>query len=260
MSVLKSLESRLAGLVEGTFSRAFRSEVRPVEIARKLAREMEEHKSISVSRVYVPNEYAVYLSPDDRERFEGYEDALVKELAGYLLEHARSERFALVSRPVVEFRTDERLNLGEFGIQARLVQPPEKAEDVAPRQAERGNTMIYSTAGRVREPLEQRTGPGGRPVLKQAVLHLDGRRIVLGPTGAVVGRSRDCEIVLDDANVSRRHAAVQPHAASTYGWAVADLGSTNGTKLNGRRVDEPTPLEPGDRVEVGTTVLRFELE
>ena len=260
MSVLKSLESRLAGLVEGTFSRAFRSEVRPVEIARKLAREMEENKSISVSRVYVPNEYAVYLSPQDRERFEGYEEALTKELAGYLLEHARSERFALVSRPVVEFRTDERLNLGEFGIQARLVQGRvggSQEEDVAPRQAERGNTMIYSTAGRVREPLEERTrGPDPR----HALLLLDGRRIVLGPSGATLGRSRDCEIVLDDANVSRHHAAVQPHAASTYGWAVADLGSTNGTKLNGRRVDEPTPLEPGDRIEVGTTELRFELE
>ena len=257
MSVLKSLESRLAGLVEGTFSRAFRSEVRPVEIARKLAREMEEHKSISVSRVYVPNEYAVYLSPQDRERFEGYEEALTKELAGYLLEHARSERFALVSRPVVEFRTDERLNLGEFGIQARLVQPPEREQDVAPQQAERGNTMIYSTAGRVREPLEERTAA---PPPRQGLLLLDGRRIVLGRDGATLGRSRDCEVVLSDQNVSRRHAAVQPHAASTYGWAVADLGSTNGTKLNGRRVEQATPLEPGDRIEVGTTELRFELE
>jgi FhaA, N-terminal domain/FHA domain len=257
MSVLKSLESRLAGLVEGTFSRAFRSEVRPVEIARKLAREMEEHKSVSVSRVYVPNEYAVYLSPQDRDRFEGYEDALVKELAGYLLEHARSERFALISRPVVEFRTDERLSLGEFGIQARLVQPPEEQEDIAPEQGVRGNTMIYSTAGRVREPLEERTGardPG------QGTLLLDGRRIVLGPRGATIGRSRDCEVVLDDQNVSRRHVAVRPLAASTSGWAVEDLGSTNGTKLNGRRVDEPTPLEPGDRIELGTTELRFELE
>src|SRR6266511_66610 len=181
MSVLKTLESRLAGLVEGTFSRAFRSEVRPVEIARKLAREMEEHKSVSVSRVYVPNEYAVYLSPDDRERFEGYEDALTKELAGYLLEHARSERFALISRPVVEFRTDERLSLGVFGIQARLVQPPEQEEEAvaAPAQGERGNTMIYSTAGRVREPLEERAGG---PDPRQGVLLLDGRRIVLGPS------------------------------------------------------------------------------
>jgi hypothetical protein len=93
MSVLRSLESKIAGLVEGTFSRAFRSEVRPVEIARKLAREMEEHKSFSVSRTYVPNEYRVYLSPRDRQRFADYEEALASELSGYLLEHARRERW-----------------------------------------------------------------------------------------------------------------------------------------------------------------------
>ena len=95
MSVLKNLENKIAGLVEGTFSRAFRSEVRPVEIARKLAREMEEHKSFSVSRTYAPNEYRVFLSPRDRERFADYEEALAAELAGYLLEHARRERLTL---------------------------------------------------------------------------------------------------------------------------------------------------------------------
>ena len=99
MSVLRSLESKIAGLVEGTFSRAFSSEVRPVEIARKLAREMEEHKTFSLSRTYVPNEYRVYLSPRDRDRFAEYEDALVSELTGYLLEHARRERLVLMSRP-----------------------------------------------------------------------------------------------------------------------------------------------------------------
>ena len=98
MSVLKSLENKIAGLVEGTFSRAFRSEVRPVEIARKLAREMEEHKSTSLSRTYVPNEYRVFLSPRDRERFSEFEDSLASELVGYLLEHARAEHLALTSR------------------------------------------------------------------------------------------------------------------------------------------------------------------
>src|ERR1700752_2678120 len=121
MSVLKSLESKIAGLVEGTFSRAFRSEVRPVEIARKLAREMEEHKSFSLSRTYVPNEYRVFLSPRDRERFSGYEAALADELAGYLLEHARREQLTLMARPVIEFETDARLGLGEFGIQTGMV-------------------------------------------------------------------------------------------------------------------------------------------
>ena len=129
MSVLKSLESKLAGLVEGTFSRAFRSEVRPVEIARKLAREMDEHRVQSLSRVYAPNEYAVWLSPEDRKQFEGYEDELRRELAGYLLEHARREQISLATRPAIEFRTDEQLRLGEFGIQARLVKAPERAEE-----------------------------------------------------------------------------------------------------------------------------------
>src|SRR6202046_3292650 len=99
LTVLKSIESKSAGLVEGPFSRAFKSEVRPVEIARKLAREMEEHKSYSVSRTYAPNEYRVYLSPRDRERFADEEGHLASELVGYLLEHARGENLALRSRP-----------------------------------------------------------------------------------------------------------------------------------------------------------------
>src|ERR1700760_3714604 len=123
MSVLRNLESKLAGLVEGTFSRAFKSEVRPVEIARKLAKEMDDHKVQSLSRVYAPNEYTVWLSRDDRAQFEGYEDELARELAGYLLEHARREKIALMTSPGITFKTDERLRLGEFGIQARLVRP-----------------------------------------------------------------------------------------------------------------------------------------
>src|SRR5256885_13857872 len=119
MSVLRSLESKLAGLVEGTFARAFKSEVRPVEIARKLAREMDEHRVQSLSRTYAPNEYAVWLSPDDRAQFEGVEHDLAQDLGGYLLEHARRERIALVTRPKIEFPTDERLRLGALGAQGR---------------------------------------------------------------------------------------------------------------------------------------------
>jgi len=116
MSVLRNLEEKLAGLVEGTFGRVFRSQVRPLEIARKLAREMDEHKTVSVSRTYVPNEYSVWLSPQDREHFQDVEHEVIEELSAYLLEHARRERLALISRPLIEFHTDERLQLGEFGI------------------------------------------------------------------------------------------------------------------------------------------------
>ncbi|HVF79145.1 MAG TPA: DUF3662 and FHA domain-containing protein [Solirubrobacteraceae bacterium] len=258
MSVLRNLEAKLTDLVEGTFGRVFRSEVRPVEIARKLAREMDEHKTVSVSRTYVPNEYFVWLSGEDRERLEGVEDSLIEELSAYLLEHARAERLALPSRPQIEFRTDERLALGEFGIQARLVRPSEDP-NVEPEQADHGNTMIYSTAGRLRDPVEELGGrTGGRVRIPKALLLAEGRRHVIPPGGAIVGRSRECDIVLADANVSRRHAEVLPAAADT--WTIADLGSTNGVVVNGRRIQGAAQLQPGDRIALGTAEITFELD
>jgi hypothetical protein len=254
MSVLRSLESKIAGLVEGTFSRAFRSEVRPVEIARKLAREMEDHRSLSVSRTYVPNQYRVYLSPRDRARFADYENELQAELAGYLLEHARRERLSLMSRPIIEFETDERLGLGEFGIQTRVVHPSEtddepEPDDVGPS----GRTMVYSSAGRMAEPLEERA------VAREhtALLLVDDRRVVVGPTGATIGRSRSSDVVIGDENVSRSHAEVRPRGGS---WILTDLGSTNGTTLNGRPVNGPEVLKPGDEISLGGHRIGFALE
>jgi hypothetical protein len=251
MSMLRSLESKIAGLVEGTFSRAFRSEVRPVEIARKLAREMDTHKTVSVSRTYAPNEYAVYLSPQDHERLTAYEDALRDELSGYLLEHARREGLELLTAPTIEFHVDDRLGLGEFGIQTRLVRAPDPAR--APVQGDRGHTMIYTTADRLNAPLEE----AARPHRGRALLVLDGKRLVLGAAGGVLGRSRDCDVVLADANVSRRHAELRPSGGA---WVIEDLGSTNGVKVNGRAIDGPAALNPGDLVVLGTAELTFELE
>jgi hypothetical protein len=253
MSVLRNLESKLAGLVEGTFSRAFKSEVRPVEIARKLAREMDEHRVQSLSRTYVPNEYSVWLSPDDREQFSGYEEELRSELSGYLLEHARRERVALLTPPEITFKTDERLRLGEFGIQARLVRPQDDPAAEA-RQAEEGHTMVYSTSSRISDPLREPD-----PRRARARLRIAGRTELLGSGGATLGRSRDADIVLDDANVSRKHAEVRPSGGA---WTVRDLGSTNGVKVNGRRLDpsRPQSLKPGDVIELGTSRATFELE
>src|SRR3954462_8159335 len=143
MSVLRNIEQKLEGLFEGTFSRAFKSEVQPIEIARKLAKEMEDSKTISISRTYVPNQYTVYLSPQDRGQFEGWEDAARKELSDYLLQYARDEGLTLTTRPTVDFATDDRLGVGEFGIQAMLIQAPED-ERAEPEQADFGHTMVYS--------------------------------------------------------------------------------------------------------------------
>jgi hypothetical protein len=254
MSVLRNLERTIAGLVEGTFGRVFRTELRAAELARKLAREMDEHRTVSVARTYVPNEYVVWLSPEDRARHEGMEREVGDELSAYLLEHARRERYALVSRPAVSFRTDERLGLGEFGIQARLVRAdPEERKPAM--QADHGRTMVYSTAERLRAPVEEAQGPSHA----RAVLVAGGRRLPVPSTGAAIGRSRDCEVVLDDANVSRRHAEVRP-ARVAGSWTVADLGSTNGTRVNGQPVHGTQPLAPGDRIALGTAEIVFDVE
>jgi hypothetical protein len=257
MSVLRNLEAKIGGLVEGAFSRAFKSSVEPVELARKLAKEMEDSKTLSVSRVYVPNHYRVFLSQQDREQFSSYEPALRKELSDYLLEHARAEGLALTSRPAVEFVTDERLALGEFGIQAQLLTPPE--EEVAapqageaPSQGDFGHTRVYSPDRAPRVLKADRPAP----VTTRAVLVGQGRRTVLSGSRVTLGRSSDCEVVVEDANVSRRHAEL---VADEHGWTVADLGSTNGIKVNRRRVDRAR-LEHGDRITLGVTDLDFELE
>jgi hypothetical protein len=249
MSVLRNLESKLAGLVEGTFSRAFKSEVRPVEIARKLTREMEENTVQSLSRTYAPNEYAVWLSPEDRKQFEGYERDLATELSGYLLEHARREKIALVTSPKISFRTDDRLRLGEFGIQARLVRPSEDDSD-APSQGDEGHTMVYTASDRLSQELREPDHRRGK-----ARLRYEGKTAVLPSGGGVIGRSRECDVVLSDQNVSRKHAEVRPSGGK---WIVKDLGSTNGVKVNGRRITGAQSLKPGDKIEVGTSTIGFD--
>jgi len=253
MSMLRNLENKIGGLVEGAFGRAFKSNVQPVELARKLAKEMEDNQTVSISRVYVPNHYRVFLSPADREQFTSYEPALRKELSDYLLEHSRQEGLALTSRPMVEFLTDERLSVGEFGIQAQLLGDEDEAApaQAGPSAGDFGHTMVYTPAGDSRQ-LE----PESAPSQAQALLVGEGKRTVLRGARAVVGRSRDCDLVLDDPNVSRHHAELR-HEGD--GWTVADMGSTNGIKVNGRRV-ERAELSPGDRVTFGLIDLSFEVE
>jgi hypothetical protein len=241
--------------------------VRPVEIARKLAREMDEHQNETLSHTYVPNEYRVYLSPRDRERFSSYEDALADELAAYLLEYARRERFALLARPVIEFETDGRLGLGEFGIETGVVQAREQEPigaripdldgdpglDLEPPASgpAAGGTMVFSAARRSAE-----SGQAAVRVQRALVLY-DGRRLVIGSSGATLGRSRECDVVVHDANVSRRHAELRLAAG---GWVITDLGSTNGTRVNGRQIRGSETLRAGDEIELGGSVMTFELE
>jgi len=254
ISVLRNLEQRIESLVEGVFSRAFSSQVQPVEIARKLAKEMDAHRTASVSRVYVPNQYTVWLSSEDKNRLEGYERSLEQELSSYLLEHARRHDYALLTRPEVDLEVDERLRLGEFGIQTRLVKPPARQGE-SPEQGEQGHTMVYTAPPK--DTKSRKRKPAAHLTETKAIVSLDDRRYVLDGPVAVLGRSRECDCVLNDPNVSRRHAELR--RGTTGDWQIVDLGSTNGVKVNGRPVDA-SRLSPGDEVIVGTARFAFDIE
>jgi hypothetical protein len=243
MSVLRNLETKIADLVEGAFGRAFRSQIRPVELARRLAREMDQHQHSSLANTYVPNEYIVWLSPEDRRQLAPIEPGLVEELSAYLLEHAREERLALISHPKIELRTDPHLALGECGIEANLV----RAQGAPARQRAARGADTPELA-----PARRSGSPVGR-----AYLTLGGARTAIGPRGAVIGRSPDVDIVLASSDVSRRHAEIVPDEA---GWVLVDLGSTNGVRLNARPVGVPTLLTDGDVIEIASAELMFEVD
>ena len=247
--MLRAIEQRLERLFEGVFGRAFRTNVQPVELARKLAKEMDEHRSTSVTRIYVPNEYTIYLSSADREQFEGFENSLVSELEEYLTEHAARENYALLTPPRVLFETDDDLGVGEFGIATRMAQP-EPGSDDAPAT---GATMIY-------KPRTQPTEAASLAELgvekEVAVLSWNGQRRVLDRKRSVLGRSRDADVQIEDPNISRRHAEIVQEG-SAY-WLV-DLGSTNGTEVDGRRVQRAR-LDDGSRFTVGETTVTFSTE
>jgi FhaA, N-terminal domain/FHA domain len=216
--VLKGFERRLENLVEGTFSRVFRSGLRPVEVGRRLTREMDSNRSVDVNgRVVVPNDFTVWLSPGDHERFAQMEQALVHELCEAAREHARDEAYGFVGPVRVELTPWEKLRTGTFQIEPKMIE-----------------------------------GSGG--VGAGSLILPTQQRIVLGEQPVVIGRAPECNIQLNDTNVSRRHAEIRPRGT---GYALADLGSTNGSRVNGVRVAEQV-LQDGDEVLIGNTRILFE--
>jgi hypothetical protein len=257
MSVLRSIEQKIEGLFEGMFGRAFRTHVQPVELARKLAKEMDEHRTISVSRVYVPNEYSVYLSEADREQFTGYEGSLIGELQDYLVEHARRESYATLTPPKVLMLTDADLSIGEFGIATRMVQPERRSpkRDEPAGEAAPGHTMIYKPKQAPQATQAVSAAELGMEQ-EQVSLQWDGRRRDVDKRRILIGRSRECDVQVEDANVSRRHAELRQEGASYW---IVDLDSTNGIEVNGRKLKR-SKLEDGDRVTMGSTDILFRRE
>ena len=214
---LRQFEQRLERLVEGVFAKTFRSGLEPVEIARRLTRDMDLHRVIGVNGMIAPNLYEVAISPADYQKLETYVQALNRELAEAVREHARDEGYGFVGPVHVELVVDESLGTGEFLIASQMQE-----------------------------------APGGAAV---GSLSLDdGRRLPIGEDPISIGRLPECDIVLSDPNVSRRHAEVRRRGND---FIVVDLGSTNGTRVNGAGVKE-RQLVDGDEISLGSTRIRFE--
>ena len=234
MGILNEFERRLEGVIEGLFTKAFRTGLQPVELARRILREMESNKSVGVREVWVPNKYVFHLSAADRERFQQTEKALRRELEQVVLDGAQERGWGLVGPPEVAFETDGALRQGEFSCQSMLVEAPT------------GPGQRVPPAGAPARP-----GGDGQLVLLErgnAVRTFD-----LSQDRVVIGRLGESDVVLSDPGVSRRHAEVRRQDGD---WIISDLGSTNGTMVNESVIDERA-LEEGDRITIGNSVLEF---
>lgn len=227
MGVLRNFESRLERGIEGFFKAAFRSGLQPIELAKRILREMEANKTVGVREVWVPNRYVLRVSQEDRDRFTGAEGALVRELENVVTEGARENGWGLVARPEVVFETDEGLKRGDLVVQSELTEATGPA-----------------TSRSVQVP----DASGARLILAD-----DGREWALDRDRSVIGRLAGSEIEIDDPGASRRHAEVRRQGGE---FVVVDLGSTNGTLVNDSPISEAT-LEDGDRITIGRTVLEF---
>jgi hypothetical protein len=286
MGILSDFEDRLARTVEGAFAGAFRSPVQPAELARALSRAMDDGRVVGVGKLWAPTEYVVELSQDDAYKLQSFEGVLSKELATYLQDHARKRDYTLACAPSVEFDTSPNLKLGRFRITAALTSPPDpiKAEPMsaappivveAPRADAKADLPVIPfavTPGHAAvpaaapgplvrpqsiapaTPVPMSTSATGPAKLATVTIGDDPHDIALRGDRMEIGRLAGCALRIDDVNASRRHAAV---VATLAGWSVEDLGSTNGTYLNGELLAEPTQLSDGDVISIGTTRLVF---
>jgi hypothetical protein len=275
--VFKKLERQLEKAVESTFGRAFKASVQPVELAHKLVKEMGDNKWVSVSRVYVPNVYEVYLSSEDYHQFVAFQDALSREMSTYLTAHAQQEGWTLVGPPAIELYSDDDLRLGEFGIATRTEAPAAPPLRPVPQTAP---PVQAQPQAQMAPPPQQQMAPPPPPAPPQGfaptvvlpaaqppaapvatpvagycgALRVGSDVFTIADGGAIIGRSRRADIVLADPNISRQHAEVRKEGD---GYVVVDLDSTNGVFVNGRPTKRAT-LQEGDVIELGATRLRFE--
>jgi len=218
---LQSFEDGLGRMVEGVFSRAFKSNVRPIEIGRRLVKEIDSNRTVDMKgRRVVPNQFVVRLAPDDQTALADIESALITELAEAIKEYCADENYHLRGAVSVAIEIDQSVGTGRIDVDSSVVKA------------------------------------GASEIVARVILP-DDRKITLGKDAVIIGRLAECDIAFDDSNVSRRHAEIKVLAG---GYAVNDLGSTNGTKVNGVTISFERALRDGDIISVGSHSIRYEAQ
>jgi hypothetical protein len=252
VSVAKGIEKKLEGLVEGFFTRVFRSGLQPIEVGRRILREMGDAKTLSVNRVYVPNEFHVVMGSEDHERFSQMEAGLQKEFGELVIENAKENRWNLMGLPQITFESQEGMGRGEFHVESSFSSSADQPSQVAthePRVDDPSATGAISL--RTAEKMGLARANPQLVVLNELGEPAESISITREPV--VIGRMSSNDIVLTDSNVSRRHAELRRVEGT---WVLRDLGSTNGTVVNGKLAGEHR-LQDGDRLTFGTSELIF---
>jgi Protein of unknown function (DUF3662)/FHA domain len=260
LGFLKHIEKRMESLVEGVFGRAFRRQIHPVEIAKGLTKQMDEGRMVSISRTYAPNDFTVHLSKEDTESIRAYRASLEDELIQYASTHAENKNYHLMTPPRIRFETEDTLRFGEFGVTAKLTGGDGPREKGAPQDTS-GQTRIFRTEESSGGEIDQGTATISADEARRHGLAREIVEVVLGDEKYQlegrgpwsVGRSQENDIVINDPNVSRRHARI---SRTDNGFVVEDLGSTNGTLLDGAPIDRER-IEGGDELTFGQSTARF---
>lgn len=258
MGVLQDFERRLEGAVEGFFARAFRSGIQPVELAKAVQRYAEDHQHVTSDGVVVPNVYRVQVSLKDHDRLSTYGTSLPRELGEVVVSTASDRGWSLRGPVKIRIEADEQVRVGRYRLAARVEAVGDAASGsrpaAAPSPAPASPSPSSATGGEGRIDRTMVIGAAPKASLQLRVLAGPGAGATTDVTGSrfTIGRLPSCGLAVDDTTVSREHAALVRRGAA---WWVVDLGSTNGTRVNGRRAAEQ-PVGPGDRIELGDVVVQ----
>lgn len=256
MKYVRNIESFFEKYIEGFFNKKFSSSLQPIEIAKRLAREMEDERTVGISHVYVPNHYAIYVNHEDYVRLEPYAESVCNELAAYLVEESRCKGYTMAGGPQIEFFADEKLTNQSFRIASSFTETSyDESNMQSDDSAVTGDTKVFDKL----EPLVLSSKPAQQRL--QAYLTvingLDaGLKVECATSRINIGRRNTNELPLTDMNTSRLHAYIVFEDDS---HVIHDAKSLNGTYVGGARITHKH-LKNGDKIKVGNTVILYEVK